>query len=665
MVNNKFYSTILFIAVCAFSCFHQIEAAPSTQVAPAAPVTQAPQKTKAVFTCTASSCGKLKEFQKCLANPDFKVEEHPNCMQAALNAIRGLSLTSIATENGSDATRKALPEGLYSLLTNKAPWMLPQIRSKDFGKTHDPDLNVLPGCPILICSFDGGGVKGIIPATIIADIEQQIGLPITEICDIFVGTSTGGLIALFLTTPNEQGKQKYSAGEMVNLYKALATKVFKNSWRRGVFVSKYSADSLMKLLQEYLGYNKISGAVKPLVVTSYDLKNKAIFPIATRYGVMNPKMDLFLYEAGRATSAAPTFFPAFDVTLSASIKLKLADGGLMANNPGLLAWLEAKKIYAGRSYTVLSLGTGDYNNPKTPTKSGVIAMLAPTVEALFKGPMQLTHEAVQASVSKGNYYRFSPTLNKQQDAMDNAESTNMMTLEAVARDQVLESEAYKSFVKKIKKELLLKKYLKAIVKFIGHDINVTYTHTLKEMNAHIQNEIQEGSKDLESAYRAKHYFQKTHVLAQAHYIPDLSIRKAFINWIINEEPGFEWVLMQVATEKVATLEYIEAHPEDYTALVNVLKNPETIRNSVATMPTSSAQSLQMPQSSLTSSASGKSNTPAPVPSLPPSVILTAVATSPVSDPRNLASSKLSADERKAARSSFAASHNLWENASNG
>ena len=52
--------------------------------------------------------------------------------------------------------------------------------------------------PIFVLSIDGGGVKGLIPALLLHEIEQRCGFPTHELFDMIGGTSTGGLIALGL-----------------------------------------------------------------------------------------------------------------------------------------------------------------------------------------------------------------------------------------------------------------------------------------------------------------------------------------------------------------------------------------------------------------------------------------------------------------------------------
>ena len=54
--------------------------------------------------------------------------------------------------------------------------------------------------PFRILSIDGGGIKGIFPAAVLASLEQECleGETIGDYFDLVAGTSTGGIIALGL-----------------------------------------------------------------------------------------------------------------------------------------------------------------------------------------------------------------------------------------------------------------------------------------------------------------------------------------------------------------------------------------------------------------------------------------------------------------------------------
>ncbi len=62
-----------------------------------------------------------------------------------------------------------------------------------------------------VLSIDGGGIRGIIPAMVLAEIERRTGERIAEMFDLIAGTSTGGILALGLTKPGQDGEPEYGA----------------------------------------------------------------------------------------------------------------------------------------------------------------------------------------------------------------------------------------------------------------------------------------------------------------------------------------------------------------------------------------------------------------------------------------------------------------------
>jgi uncharacterized protein len=72
-----------------------------------------------------------------------------------------------------------------------------------------------------ILSIDGGGIRGIIPAMVLADIERRTGRRIAELFDLIAGTSTGGVLALGLSVPEEPTgtRPRFEASQLVTFYK--------------------------------------------------------------------------------------------------------------------------------------------------------------------------------------------------------------------------------------------------------------------------------------------------------------------------------------------------------------------------------------------------------------------------------------------------------------
>ena len=84
-----------------------------------------------------------------------------------------------------------------------------------------------------VLSLDGEGIRGIIPALVVAHLERQMGAPASELFDLIVGTSTGGILALGLSLQDQKGGSLLTAKRMVALYERHGAQIFERSlWRK-------------------------------------------------------------------------------------------------------------------------------------------------------------------------------------------------------------------------------------------------------------------------------------------------------------------------------------------------------------------------------------------------------------------------------------------------
>lgn len=131
-----------------------------------------------------------------------------------------------------------------------------------------------------ILSIDGGGIRGIIPALVLAQIEKNTGKSIAESFDLITGTSTGGILALGLSKDNGHGKAKYSAQELVEIYEERGREIFPRSFWRGVssvggFIDElYAVEGLEKVLDEYFQNEPLGASLTKVLISSYDIQNR-------------------------------------------------------------------------------------------------------------------------------------------------------------------------------------------------------------------------------------------------------------------------------------------------------------------------------------------------------------------------------------------------------
>ena len=199
-----------------------------------------------------------------------------------------------------------------------------------------------------ILAIDGGGIKGVFPASFLATVEDSIGDNVANYFDLIVGTSTGGIIALGLGLG-------LSAKEILAFYEEFGPRIFGGNRRLGWFRSKYNSIPLKEALEACFGEKKLGDSKKRLVIPSLNLENGEVYIYKTAH---HPRLQrdykVEAVEVGLATSAAPTYFP----THRTATGTPLIDGGIWANNPVGVAAVEAITVldWPRDSLKILSLG---------------------------------------------------------------------------------------------------------------------------------------------------------------------------------------------------------------------------------------------------------------------------------------------------------------------
>jgi patatin-like phospholipase/acyl hydrolase len=292
-----------------------------------------------------------------------------------------------------------------------------------------------------ILAIDGGGIRGIIPAKVLVEIERQTGKKIAELFDLIAGTSTGGILAAGLCTPGPDGSPKYRASELLDLYRLHGGEIFSSGPLRKLaslfFGPEYSAAGLERQLQAYLGDSRLKDAVTGLLITSYDMRAGEAWFFSREGARKQPdKRNYLLRDVARATSAAPTYFPPFTFEDKAAGDAVLVDGGMFANNPALCAWVDAHEdIQATQEVLILSLGTGSVPHPVTFDRArrwGKVLWARPAIGAVLDGQSDTAEYELGQLLDAAHYLRLQVKLPVANEAMDNANRDNMDALEVAA-----------------------------------------------------------------------------------------------------------------------------------------------------------------------------------------------------------------------------------------
>ncbi|MDR2980565.1 MAG: patatin-like phospholipase family protein [Bacteroidales bacterium] len=341
---------------------------------------------------------------------------------------------------------------------------------------------------IRILSIDGGGIRGIIPATILAYLEERLqyfsGNPNAVLADYFemiAGTSTGGLLTCFYLLPPMQGDTektgRYFAHEALALYEQSGKDIFKPKVPMGaltrariLFDDLYTTEGLEGLLADRFGAVKLSEARKHCLVTAYDItERRSVFftrPEAQNY----PHRDYYLRDVARATSAAPTFFEVAKITSMGGKNSYLIDGGMFANNPAACALVEAQKTDFEEKKRpniediyILSLGTGKpvkgYDFEKA-RNWGIMSWAIPLLNIFNSGSSEVVDAQMENFYKvrnlEGNYHRIDPKLTMPNEEMDDASDHNIALLKDVGMNYINKQTKY---LDRIAEELIEKALL--------------------------------------------------------------------------------------------------------------------------------------------------------------------------------------------------------------
>lgn len=168
--------------------------------------------------------------------------------------------------------------------------------------------------PFRILSLDGGGVRGVISATILAEIEKQINQPLNQYFDLIAGTSTGAVLGAAIAIGR-------SSEEIVEFYKQKSSVIFPYQSRfslariplisnYGLSAPKYSENGLVQVIKQTFGNIRLFDIASPrLLIISYDTITRQ--PIIFKNWRKDKNyQNTFLWEACVCSASAPTYFPA-------------------------------------------------------------------------------------------------------------------------------------------------------------------------------------------------------------------------------------------------------------------------------------------------------------------------------------------------------------------
>ena len=293
-----------------------------------------------------------------------------------------------------------------------------------------------------ILAIDGGGIRGLIPAIVLAEIERRTGRRTADLFDLIAGTSTGGILACGLTRPGEDGKPTFSAADLIGLYESEGPEIFERRLLRrvtsvdGLLDERYDDSGLNAALLRYLDSARLSQTVTDVFITAYEIERRQAFFFRSSRARSDPTYDFTYVDAARATAAAPTYFePARVRDAAAAADYALIDGGVFALNPAMTAYADiAADGRAADVELVVSLGTGSHTRRIAYENArgwGQIGWARPIIDVVFDGLAQTVDFELGHLLGPERYVRLQTRLDEASDALDDASDRN---LEALRRE---------------------------------------------------------------------------------------------------------------------------------------------------------------------------------------------------------------------------------------
>ncbi|WP_265029700.1 patatin-like phospholipase family protein [Wolbachia endosymbiont (group A) of Philonthus cognatus] len=294
-----------------------------------------------------------------------------------------------------------------------------------------------------ILSVDGGGIRGIIPAIILAEIEKRARKPISQIFDLMAGTSTGGIVVAGLCKKDQQGNPQYSANDLVELYQKYGSYIFKSSFFRRSILSwfncaQYPHKNIESILEKYFGDDTLQNTLNNVLLTSYDIQNNCPFFFKSWKEDRN---FIKLRDVLRAATAAPTYFAPKYLKINQK-EMVLVDGGVFANNPAACAYASGKRLFPNDNILLLSIGTGrtdrsiEYANSK---RFGKIGWIKPLLNVMFASSLDAVNYQLDQVIAD-KYIRIQLQLKLASADMDNITLKNIKFLQQEANAMIEENQ---------------------------------------------------------------------------------------------------------------------------------------------------------------------------------------------------------------------------------
>ncbi len=288
-------------------------------------------------------------------------------------------------------------------------------------------LNERPTRFQILC-LEGGGVKGLFAAAVLAKLEEDCDANVIDHFDLIAGTSTGGLIALALGLGMRPR-------EIVAFYVDDVPAVFRNPLKlwsvRHLLFGKFSGRSLEDALRQRFGERLFGESAKRLVIPSFNLAENDVHIFRTpHHSRLKRDWKVPAWKVGMATASAPTYFQTFQGLDG----LRLVDGGVWANNPAMVAVVEAMSTLDMPASTISLLSIGTTDAVRRPGRyldgAGLVPWAFDISRVFLQGQGLCAINQAGHLLGKDRVIRLSPSVPDKAFALDRINTTDLMAIAA-------------------------------------------------------------------------------------------------------------------------------------------------------------------------------------------------------------------------------------------
>lgn len=321
----------------------------------------------------------------------------------------------------------------------------------------------------IVLAIDGGGIRGLVPAAILDYLEKRIQeirkdhrIRIGSLVDLVGGTSTGSIVGSLMLLPCETQptKPKYSMAEISQMYIDMGPEVFKKTfWHNlktlwGLCGPVFPASNIEPYLLQILDHYKMKDLVKPCLFNAYDIDKRRI-NVFTNKDTREKYAEYYVKDIVRGSTSIPAYFPPAYFNQGTDINT-LVDGGVFANNPSMVSYIEAtktlfsKKKVLPKDIFVISLGTGASMRKQYPyaksRKWGMVHWVFPILDVLLSGSSDVAdyemRKLYEAYGEPENYVRINPPLIYSTSPATDASKENITNLIKDSKEYIKENESY-------------------------------------------------------------------------------------------------------------------------------------------------------------------------------------------------------------------------------